>query len=488
MNEPIRRLSVVTLLMFLALMMAASWIQVVNAGSLNADARNVRTLYREYGDFRGPIIVDGNAIAYSTPVDDPFNYQRTYVDGELYAPVTGFYSIVFGRTGVEQAQNSLLSGSDDALFWNRLGDLVEGQEQQGAAVELTIRAALQTAAAEALGNQRGAVVALDPRTGEVLAMVTSPSYDPNLVAGHDSRAVNENYQTLLNDPDQPLINRAIAGDTYPPGSVFKLVVAAAALESGYEPESALYAPDELELPLTTATITNYGGSSCGPEETVTLQDALRISCNTAFADLGMGLQWGVVERKALEFGWTDQFSIPLSVASSQLPQDPNEPQTAMSSLGQFDVRATPLQLAMLAAAIGNDGTLMTPYMVKSVRSPDLQVIETPQPQIYGQPLTQSQADALTQMMIAVVEDGTGKAARIDGVVVAGKTGTAESGSDAPPHALFVAFAPADNPIIAVAVIIENGGDLGSEATGGRVAAPIARAVIEAALALDRSAQ
>ncbi len=242
MNSAIRRLSVVVLVMFLALMAAATYVQFIDAGSLNADSRNRRTLYREYGTFRGPIVVDGTAIAISTPVNDPFGYQRAYTDGSLYAPVTGFYSVVYGRTGIEQAQNTLLNGSDDSLFWTRLGDLLAGKEQRGASVELTIRAELQQVAADALGAQRGAVVALDPRTGEILAMVTSPSYDPNLLAGHTTADVVDAYQAYLHQPGDPLVNRAIAGDTYPPGSVFKLVTVAVALDRGYTADTPVYAP------------------------------------------------------------------------------------------------------------------------------------------------------------------------------------------------------------------------------------------------------
>lgn len=471
--------------MFLVLMGAASYIQVINANELNADARNVRTLYREYGTFRGPFVVDGDTVVVSEPVDDSFNYQRTYTDGSLYAAATGYYSIVYGRSGLEQAENSLLNGSDDALFWNRLGDLFAGREQEGASVEMTLDSTLQKVASKQLGDQRGAVVALDPRTGEILAMVTSPTYDPSLLAGHSTSEVNENYKALINDPADPLVNRAIAGETYAPGSVFKLVVAAAALESGYGPDTELYGPQELKLPDTSATISNYAGEKCASTDTTTLDDALRVSCNTAFANLGMSLGWSVIERKAKEFGWTDQIDIPLRVAASRLPDDPNEPQTAMSSIGQYDDRATPLQMAMVAAAIANNGTLMNPYLVKTVRAPDLRVVQQTEPSEYGKPMTPADAQALSDMMVNVVDNGTGRAARIEGVKVAGKTGTAETGKDSAPHSWFVGFAPADNPTIAVAVLVENGGDRGTagkEATGGIVAAPIAKAVMESALA------
>ncbi|WP_084039050.1 penicillin-binding protein 2 [Demequina sp. NBRC 110053] len=483
MNEPARRLSVIVLLLFLALMGSASWIQVLDAEELNQDPRNVRTLYREYGNFRGPIVVDGEAVVWSDPVDDPFNFQRTYADGPLYASATGFYSIVYGRSGLEQSENELLSGTADALFWTRLGNLFAGEQQQGASVETTLNGTLQRVAADQLGDRPGAVVALEPSTGEILAMVTSPTYDPAVLASHSTAEVNSAYEELVNQEDGPLVNRAIAGDTYPPGSTFKLVVSAAALESGYTPETELYAPEELELPGTSATIGNYLGEVCSPDDYMSLQDALRISCNTAFADLGMSLGWGVLERKATDFGWGEELDIPLPVTASRLPEDPNESQVAMSSIGQYNVRATPLQMAMVAAAIGNDGTLMRPYLVDTVRAPDLQVVSTTEPEVMRESMTRADSDDLTDMMVEVVNNGSGRGAQIAGVEVAGKTGTAETGRDTPPHAWFVSFAPADDPAIAIAVIIEeSAGQSGS--TGGTIAAPVAKAVMEEALRLD----
>ncbi|MFV0632984.1 peptidoglycan D,D-transpeptidase FtsI family protein [Demequina sp.] len=487
MNEPARRLSVIVLIMFLALMAAASWIQVIGADDLNQDARNVRTLYREYGNFRGPIVVDGEAVVWSEPVDDPFNFQRTYANGPLYASTTGFYSVVYGRTGLEQTENEVLSGTADSLFWTRLGNLFSGEQQQGASVETTLSGVLQQTAAEALGDRTGAVVALDPATGEILAMVTSPTYDPAALAGHTTSEVNNAYADLLNREDGPLINRAIAGDTYPPGSTFKLVVTAAALESGYTPETEVYAPTELDLPQTTSTIGNYGGATCSSTDYMSLQDALRISCNTAFADLGMSLGWSVIERKADAFGWGEDLDIPLSVTPSRLSEDPNAAQTAQSAIGQFDVRATPLQMAMVAAAIGNDGTLMRPYLVDTVRAPDLKVLSTTEPEVLRESMTSKDAQDLTDMMVSVVADGTGRSARIDGVDVAGKTGTAETGQDTAPHAWFVSFAPADDPVIALAVIVEEGGGETS-ATGGSLAAPIAKTIMQRALELAREGE
>lgn len=484
MNEPVRRLSVMVLVLFLTLMGAGSYIQVVGAEDLNQDQRNVRTLYREFGNFRGPIVVDGEAVVWSEPVNDPFNYQRSYTHGELYAAVTGYYSIVHGRTGLEQTENALLNGSADALFWTRLGNLVAGQQQQGASVETTLSHSLQQVAAQELGDQRGAVVALDPATGAVLAMVTSPTFDPAKLAGHSSATVGENYQELLNRDDGPLINRAIAGNTYPPGSTFKLVVAAAALEAGYKADTEVFAPDELSLPQTTATISNYNNATCADNDYMPLADALRISCNTAFADLGMSLGWGAIERKAHDFGWEESLDIPLTTAASRLPDSPNEPQIAQSSIGQFDVSSTPLQMAMVGAAIANDGVLMRPYLVDSIRDGDLTLVSTTEPEEYRQSMSRGDARSLNRMMVDAVANGTGRAARIDGVDVAGKTGTAETGRDTPAHGWMVAFAPANDPVIALAVIVEEGGNQGSGSTGGSLAAPIAREVIREAIRLD----
>jgi penicillin-binding protein A len=481
MNTPLRRIAVVVVVMFLALMGAATWVQYVQAAQLNADPRNARTLYREYDNFRGPIVVAGEPIASSAPVDDSFGYLRSYAAGPLYAHATGYYSVVYGPTGIERAANDLLTGTADSLFLSRIQDLVTGRQPQGSSVELTLDPAVQAAATEALGDQRGAVVALDPGTGAILAMVSSPTFDPNLLAGHDTSAVNEAYRVLNDDPAQPLVNRAIGGDTYPPGSTFKLVDAAAALEQGLTPESPLPAPDVLPLPSSSATIGNFGGSSCGPGGSVTLAEALRISCNTAFAQLGLDLGDDALREQAERFGFGAPLSIPMRVTPSRFPEDPDLPQTALSAIGQYEVRATPLQMAMVSAAIANGGEQMEPYLVRTVRSPDLEVVEEASPRVLRTSVSAGSAAALRDMMVQVVEDGTGTAARIPGVAVAGKTGTAQTTDDEAPHAWFTAFAPADAPQVAVAVVVENGGSSGNEATGGRVAAPIARAVIEAVL-------
>ncbi|MDT0165175.1 penicillin-binding transpeptidase domain-containing protein [Actinotalea sp. AC32] len=481
MNTPLRRLASVVLVMFLALMVSVTWVQYGAAPDLNNDSRNVRTLYREYGNARGPIVVAGESVAYSVPVDDAFGYQRMYANGPLYAHLTGHYSVVYGRSGVERAMNTELNGSSDSLFLERIQDLVTGRQPQGAVVELTIDPVVQQAAWDALGDQRGAVVALDPTTGAILAMVSKPSYDPNLLASHDTTAVNEAWAALNAAEGDPLVNRAIAGDTYPPGSTFKVVTAAAALEDGLTPASEVAAPVELDLPQSSSVLRNFGGSACSPSGTQSLADALRISCNTAFGQLGLDLGDEALREQAEAFGFGTALDVPMTVTESSFPDEVDRPQTALSAIGQYEVRVTPLQVAMVSSAVANDGVLMTPHLVRAVRDQDLEVVTETEPEQLRRSVSPATADALTQMMLGVVESGTGRAAQIPGVAVAGKTGTAQTSAEAAPHAWFTAFAPADEPRVAVAVVVENGGAMGNEATGGAVAAPIARAVIEAVL-------
>ena len=482
MNTPLRRISIVVITMFVALMGATTWTQFVRAPALNDDPRNVRTLYREFNNSRGPIVVGGEPVASSTVVEDSFGYQRAYANGPLYAAATGFYSVVYSPTGIENAANDFLTGTADSLFLSRVQDLFTGRQPQGSSVELTIDPAVQQAAWDALGDQRGAVVALDPTTGAVLAMVSKPSFDPNALAGHSTTAVNEAYRLLDDDPARPLINRAVS-ETYPPGSTFKLIDAAAALEAGMTADTQLPAPQSLPLPGSSASISNFGGEACGSGETITLAEALRISCNTAFAQLGMDLGADALRVQAEAFGFGTDLGFPLRpTAPSRFPAAPDTPQTALSAIGQLDVRTTPLQMALVSAAIANGGTQLRPYLVQTVRGPDLEVVEETSPEPLGNPVSAATAAALRDMMLAVVESGTGVGARIPGVQVAGKTGTAQTTDDAAPHAWFTAFAPADAPRVAIAVVVENGGSMGNEATGGRVAAPIARAVIEAVLA------
>ena len=479
MNAPIRRLSFIVALLFGALLMSTTWIQFVSAKELDNRQGNRRTLLESYSRERGAILVGGSPV----PSKDDLKYVRTYPSGELYSQVTGYYSFTYGAGGgLEGAENGLLSGQSDKLFYRRVVDMVTGKVPSGASLELTINPRAQQAADKALGDQRGAVVALDPRTGAILAMVSHPQYDPTTLSSHNLDAVAKAWKSLTTDPARPMNNRAIAGNLYPPGSTFKLVTAAAALSSGkFTEESQLPGPAELDLPLTTANLPTDDHRPCGPDGTTSLTHALEISCNSAFGWLGLELGADALREQAAKFGFGDSLRVPMAVTPSKVPAELDAPQTAFSAIGQYEVRVTPLQMAMVSAAIANRGTVMRPYLVKDIRNSDLDIIDTTAPGELSQAISPDVAAALTRMMVTVVKSGTGTAAQIPGITVAGKTGTAQTERGKAPHAWFTSFAPADNPTIAVAVVVENGGSAGSEASGGRVAAPIARQVIEAVM-------
>jgi len=483
-NQPIRRISFVVALLFSALLFSTSWIQFVQAKDLNSRPGNRRTLLESYSRERGAILVGGAPVAKSVPTKDDLKYVRSYPAARLYSQVTGYYSFTYGAGGgLEGAEDSLLSGRSDKLFYRRVVDMVTGSVPSGASLELTINAKAQQAADRALGNQRGAVVALDPSTGAILAMVSHPQYDPSTLSSHNLDAVAAAWKALNADPGRPAVNRAIAGDLYPPGSTFKLVTAAAALSSGkFTEESQIPGPATLDLPLSTVNLPTDDLRPCGPGGRTTLTHALEISCNTAFGWLGLQPGFGdQLRAQAAKFGFGDALRVPMRVTPSTVPDQLNAPQTAQAAIGQYDVRVTPLQMAMVSAAIANKGIVMQPYLVKDTRNSNLDIIDTSQPDQLSQAVTPDVAAALTRMMLTVVRSGTGTPAQIPGVEVAGKTGTAQHVKGGAPHAWFTAFAPAGNPKIAVAVVVEDGGNAGSEAFGGKVAAPIARQVIEAVL-------
>lgn len=481
MNTPIRRLAIVVSLMFAALLVSTTWVQFVSADDLRDRPGNRRTLIDTYSRDRGPILVDGTPVARSERTDDELQWLRVYDSATAYAHLTGYYSFTYGAgLGLERARNAVLAGTDDSLFYQRLSDVVTGRPATGAALELTIDPAVQQAALDALGDRRGAAVALDPRTGAILAMVSRPSYDPNALASHNLTAVDEAYRQLDTDPSRPLVNRAIAGDLYPPGSTFKLVAAAAALESGdYQPDTELEGPVTYTLPGTSTTLPNFGGAACDPEGKPTLARSVQVSCNTSFAWLAGELGADALRAQSEKFGFGQPLQIPMSVTPSSYPESMDDAQLALTGIGQFDVRVTPLQVAMVSAAIAHDGVVMTPYLVDTVRSGDLKVLEKTEPRTLSRAVSGQTAQELTEMMKLVVEKGSGQAAQIQGVQVAGKTGTAEYGNQGAAHAWFTGFAPADDPTIAVAVVVESATDSWTGETGGLVAAPVARAMLQA---------
>ncbi len=483
MIRSLRRLSVVIAVLMFALLANITYLQYVAASDIRSRQANSRTLLDEYGRERGPILLGSAAIASSIPTDDQLKYLRQYAKGPLYAPATGFYSIVYGATGIERTENSVLSGSDDRFFVDRVQQLFAGRGVKGGAVRLTLDPAAQKAAYDGLAGRTGAVVALDPRTGAILALATSPSFDPNVLSSHDPASIRAAYDAYDADPAKPLLNRPLVM-TLPPGSTFKLVTAAAALESGkYTPTTVVPGPASLKLPLTDKELNNWSGTACGPDGLTTLENALAISCNTAFASIGLALGDDALRAQAQKFGFDSAFEVPLRAATSRFPADPDAPQTAMSAIGQFDVSATALQMAMVGAGIGNNGQVMYPYLVSEVLSPQLTTLEIAEPTAFSQAMSPANAAALLAMMVQVVDQGTGSNASISGVSVGGKTGTAQSAPGSPPHAWYVAVAPADRSgaaRVAVAVVLQNGGGA-AEVSGNKLAAPIAKAVMEAVL-------
>jgi penicillin-binding protein A len=484
MNKPIRVVSVFCLVLFMALLVNVTYLMYVRADTLSDDPRNRRIITATFSRERGAILVGKDAVARSVPSDDKYKFQRVYPQPMKYAPITGYFSW-YGQTGVESSQNSVLAGDDSRLFVTRLVDMLSNSDPKGGNVQLAANAAAQDAAWEGLealpGDAQGAVVALEPTTGRVLAMASTPTFDPNKLASHDFGAVADLSKELNADPREPLINRAI-GTTLPPGSTFKLVTAAAAIESGnYDADSMVPGGFRFKLPQSSTSIGNHDGGDCGGRR-ITLTRALEVSCNVTFLSLANELGNDAMAEQAEAFGFNDTSLEDLGgQAESLYPRDLDPPQTALSGIGQSSVTATPLQMAMVAAAIANDGDVMRPYVVDEVRAANLSVLDRTDPQSISKAVSSTTAEELTSMMVATVDSGTATPAQIPGVQVAGKTGTAQSTADRPPYAWFVSFAPADDPQVAVAVLVQSSDTSRSEIGGGRLGGPIAKAVMEAVI-------
>ena len=382
MNKPIRTMAVFALLLFVALLANATWLQYVAAEDLNAKPGNRRVQDAAFSQDRGSILVGRRPVATSRKSGDRYEFQRTYPAGAQYAPLTGYFNY-YSRTQLEQTQNQVLSGDDPRFFVRQVVDLLDSAEPQGGSVTLTVNARAQQAAwtgIRALGaDTSGAVVALEPSTGKILAMVSNPTYDPNLLASHDLTKVQRRYDRLIGQDSNPLTNRAIQ-ETYPPGSVFKLVTASAALSSGqYTPDSAVPGGTTLDLPQTDTPLINENGSSCGGDQ-ITLTQALAVSCNVAFGWLGLQLGADALADQAEKFGFGETYLDELeNQAPSRFPRNADPPQTALSAIGQFDVATTPLQMALVTAGIANGGTVMKPYLVDTITSPDFEVLSTTDP-------------------------------------------------------------------------------------------------------------
>ncbi|ORC15923.1 MULTISPECIES: peptidoglycan D,D-transpeptidase FtsI family protein [Rothia] len=478
MNKAIRQAWVAAASVFVLLLGSLTYIQFFEAKTLQANAWNSRNLYESYGSQRGSIVVNGVEIASSVESNDGYAFQRTYSQPEQYAGLTGYFSSVYGATGLESAMNEQLSGTSDAQFYDRLTQMFTGGTAAGASVELTVDAELQQLAYNLLDGHKGSIVALNPKTGEVLAMVSTPSYDPNTLSSHKADSVLAQYSALNQDPDHPLYNRAIAGDTYAPGSTFKIIDAVAALESGkYNADSELPNPQNLALPNTNVTLPNYTGGQCSTRTSATLEWALAQSCNTPFAQVAMDLGQDAIARTASNFGYGEDLQIPLSVSQSVFPTNMEDSQLAQAAIGQYDVKTTPLQVAMMSAAIANDGVQMKPNLIRSVKSHNLSSLYEFSAEELRRSTSADVANQVTDWMVNGVDNGIASGAAVSGVKVAGKTGTAEIGDTGLNNSWFTGFAPADDPQIAIAVVYE-GVDV---TTGAQLAAPAGKELFEAVL-------
>ncbi|NIJ14434.1 peptidoglycan glycosyltransferase [Saccharomonospora amisosensis] len=486
MNTPLRKVGITMLVMVTLLLANATYLQVVRADDYRSDGRNARVLLDEYSRERGKIVSEeaGQVLAGVEPTDDTLQFRRTYSNGPLYAPVTGYYSVLYGAGGLERAQDEFLNGSDPRLFVRRLSDMITGRDPRGGNVRLTVKPSVQEAAYQAMvaNGYTGAVVALDPKTGDILGMVSTPSYDPNKLASHDAEKQQKAWEAFNNDPANPMLNRAVR-ETYPPGSTFKIVTTAAALENGATADTEVTTASNVTLPGTSTTLENFAGNTCPGN---TLADALAYSCNTAYAEIAGQLGKEKLEETAANFGiGLSDLQIPMNVVPSGLGELESQAALYQSGIGQRDVRLTPLQDALLSATVANGGVAMKPQLVKALLAPDLSTIEEFSPEeLTGEPALSAENAAVLRDMMIASEANTSGGGKDSSLKIASKTGTAEHGSDpkaTPPHAWYTAFAPYDDPKVAIAVIVESGGNRGLAATGGTVAAEIGRATIAAAL-------
>jgi peptidoglycan glycosyltransferase len=494
-NRALRRISIAVLVMFVLLLINDNYLQGFEAASLATKPGNSRAFYAAQNQYeRGSILTsDGLTIAASrlSGPNDVIKYQRYYPKGAEYAPVTG-YDTLYSQTGIEQAENPLLSGNDSALDVRKIIDLITGKTTRGANVTVTINSAAQNAAWNALATltqgKPGAVVALNPSTGAILAMASYPSYNPDLLAVHDGNKLIANDNALLKAPGNPLLNRAI-NSSFPPGSTFKIVTSSAYLSrtAGSSTQSSVYSPTVLTLPNGNSLHNNDGEACSVGTGHTTLITAFAESCDTTFANLGVQLGSAAIRNYADLFGMNDQnLTIPLLASPSNYPPLTDKSLTALSAIGQYNDTVTPLQEAMLSAAIANHGALMRPYLVQQITASDLSTVQTTTPTMLQQAVSPTVASEVGQMMLAVVQDSDGTGYQFnqntEGVAIAGKTGTAQNGvnNSAASDSVFTCFAPFDNPQIAVGVIVQGGG------YGATVAAPIAVSVIKAYLAYLRT--
>ncbi|WP_026556409.1 peptidoglycan D,D-transpeptidase FtsI family protein [Arthrobacter sp. 35W] len=484
MNQAIRNAWVVAIALFALVFGSITYVQFFAVGDLKANGNNNRELLRQFCEDRGAILVAGQPIAESVATNEQCKFQRQYVQPELYAGLTGFFSRDFGSYGLESSTNDQLTGTTSDAFYDRLVQVLTGAQPKGRSVELTIDPAIQKLAYDLIPDgQEGAIVVMNPKTGAIIAMVSKPSYDTNLMASHDGTAVRAAVDELNNVPGINLYGSPAYTHLYSPGSVFKLVDTAAALESGkYTKDSVLPNPAQLGFDGTSYTLNNYVNGGCAARTQADFSFALEQSCNTPFAEIALNLGQDAITKQAEKFGFNDNsLKFPSRVEGSRFPGSTGklgQPELARSAIGQQDVQATPLQIAMMTAAIANGGIQMKPNIVKTIRTPDLKVVQDFQPEELRQSTTKAVADQITTWMTSVVDKGIASAAAVPGIKVAGKTGTAElGGPENLNNSWFTGFAPANDPQVVVSIVIP-GVDI---STGAKLTSPNASKLFEAVL-------
>jgi penicillin-binding protein A len=501
MERRIRRLGIALVLLFTVLFGQLAYVQVFAADDIKNNPANFsRQLIAEYNVQRGKILsADGLVLAESVPAPEGsrYRYERRYPQGDLYGYITGFYSRIYGRSALEQSMNSYLSGEAPELALSTFTDLFLGREKRGGNIFVTVEPNLQEVARTALGANEGAVVAMDPRTGDILALYSTPGFDPSVLSSGSDAEMRQAWKRLNADTDKPLLALSHQ-ELFLPGSSFKIVTASAGLENGFGPQSPWPNPHRLTLPLTNEQLQNFGDDHCnGGSSQITMIEAFEESCNVTFAEVGLRVGAERLAAQARAYGLCGtlpperttcdrqliDFELPFQNGRFPEPEyfERNDPLLAFSAIGLDNDLVNPMQMALMASAVANGGEMPQPRIVSEVRDSQGRVAREFGVRTVRRAITGSTAATLTQMMIAVVNNGSGYRAAIPGIQVAGKTGTATNGEGRAPNAWFTAFAPAQAPRIAVSVIVLDGGNLGSEATGGQVAAPIVRAVIEAYL-------
>ncbi|SCE86278.1 cell elongation-specific peptidoglycan D,D-transpeptidase [Micromonospora coriariae] len=495
MNAPLRRVGVVVMVLFGLLFANLNWIQFQKADEYRTSDYNGRVQVADYKRKRGNIEVGGTAVATSKETTGKLKFLRTYPGGAKYAHVLGYKPVNLADQGIERVENDFLAGTSDQLIGDRLKDMFTGDDTGGGNVLLTLSKRAQDVAYDQLRNnqvgvKKGAAIAIDPRTGAVQALVSMPSFDPRPLASHNGSEAAAAFNKLDQDPDKPLNNRALS-ETLPPGSTFKIVVAAAALENGISKSTSIPAGPSYTPPTSGSPIRNAAPSIC-PKDQVTLLDAVTYSCNTGFAQLGVRLGADTIKEKAQQFGFEQddltvgqlgEDGLPTAASRTgdmQNPDGSTDPAAlAQSSIGQNNVRMTPLEGAMIAGAVAYGGSQMRPYLVRQLLAPDRTTsYYTAKPRELRQPVDGQVAGDLRDMMVSVVQKGTGRNAAISGYTVGGKTGTAQSAPDRPDHGWFIGFAldKNGNPVSAVCVVLEQAGSGGS-GEAARIGGQIMRAAI-----------